>query len=350
MDFSCADIRALGGTVAQADIRVRNEDFRVDEALRFEPGGEGAHAWLRIEKYGKNTMDVARILARHAGVRAMDVGFAGQKDRHAVSAQWFSVSIGNGPGPDWDKLSEEGIRILAVTRHGKKLRRGQLAGNRFSIRLRNLRGDRGALVLRLRQISRYGVPNYFGPQRFGRDRENLRACARMFAVGERIRNRHRRGMLFSAARAWLFNRVLSRRVEAGTWDKPITGDILMFEDSRSRFLVASGDPGDDSRVRDLELHPTGPLWGEGSPETSAAVADLEREVAGAHVQFSAGLERAGLEADRRALRLAVKDLRFEFLADDDLQLDFFLRPGAFATTVLAELADTRDVSFTAVAL
>lgn len=343
-DYSCIDAPAFGGTIARARLRVRNEDFRVDEVLRFEPEGEGAHAWLRIEKSGKNTVDVARALARHAGVRVMDVGFAGQKDRHAVATQWFSVNLGKRAEPDWDAVATDGLKVLSTTRHGKKLRRGQLAGNRFCITLRNVRGDRTAMESRLEQIARCGVPNYFGAQRFGRNGENLRACASMFASGRRVGDRHRRGMFLSAARAWLFNRVLSRRVAEHTWNRALSGDILMFDDSRSRFAADAEGAREDPRLDRLELHPTGPLWGHGSPETASEVAILEHTVAREHALLSEGLIAAGLEADRRALRLSVKDLRYDFGGDDVLQIGFFLRAGAFATTVLGEIASTHDAS------
>lgn len=344
MDFSCADLRAYGETPLTAKLRDGNEDFRVDEVLRFEPEGAGGHVWLRIEKSGKNTVDVARTLARHAGVRTMDVGFAGQKDRYAIATQWFSVGLGNRTEPDWHALESDSLKVAAVTRHGKKLRRGQLSGNRFCITLRDVKGDRAALETRLEEISRAGVPNYFGPQRFGRDGANLRACARMFSSGRRTGNGHRRGMLLSAARAWLFNRVLSRRVGEKSWNRILDGDVLMFDDSRSRFVADAGIARDDPRFHRLELHPTGPLWGKGLLGSVAGVAALERAVVREHGLLSEGLEAAGIEADRRALRLAARELRHCFDGDDVLRLEFFLRAGAFATTVLAEIAGIFDAA------
>ncbi|MDX1513024.1 MAG: tRNA pseudouridine(13) synthase TruD [Gammaproteobacteria bacterium] len=339
LDFSTALFRAFGGPVARARTRDRNEDFRVDEVLRFEPDGEGDHAWLRIEKQALNTRDVARRLARHAGVKPVDVGFAGQKDRRAVARQWFSVNLSGLTEPDWRSLENECLRILAITRHGKKLRRGQLAGNRFLITLRDVEGDRAVLEALLGRVSVEGVPNYFGPQRFGRGDANIKACVNMVVNAERVRDRYRRGMYLSAGRAWIFNQVLSARVAGGTWNAGLPGDILMFDDSRGRFLADPDESTGDPRIPTLELHPTGPLWGRGSPETKADAGALERDVAGRYFPLCKGLEAAGLESDRRALRLKVQDLDYRMDETGVVELSFFLRAGAFATTVLAELFD-----------
>ena len=342
MDFSKPESRAYGAVSASASIRVRNDDFQVDEVLRFAPEGDGPHVWLQIEKSGLNTMDVAKALARHVGVRGADVGFAGQKDRHAVTRQWFSVNLGNRAEPDWHAAGNERFKVVSAIRHGKKLRRGQLLGNRFSLTLRNIVGNQAELESRLGQIAGGGVPNYFGPQRFGYDGRNLRACIDMFASGKRARDRYRRSMYLSAGRSWLFNRVLSQRVREGTWNRALVGDILMFDDSRSRFAAEDKNECNDPRLGTLDLHPTGPLWGKGSPETAFGPGALERAVALEYSQLSEGLETAGLESDRRPLRLSVKDLSHTFDADEALHIEFVLRAGAFATTVLGELVDWND--------
>lgn len=342
--FDLGTARAFGAPAAIASMRNRDEDFRVEEQLRFAPAGAGTHDWLLVEKRGLNTRDVVTRLARFAGVRAVDVGYAGQKDRYALTRQWFSVSASGREPRDWRTFDVEGVKVIEVTRHSKKLKRGQLLGNHFCVTLRGLKADRAGLENRIETIASSGVPNYFGPQRFGRGGANLIAAARMFSENRRVRDRHARGMYLSAARAHLFNQVLKNRVETGSWNRVLPGDLLMFDDSRSRF-AATGDEGDaDPRIARLDLHPTGPLWGKGPVETDGQVAELERQVASEHALLRDGLASAGLEADRRALRLAVRDLSYEFVDSDALLLSFTLRAGAYATTVLAELADVADAA------
>jgi tRNA pseudouridine13 synthase len=342
--FDLGLTHALGTPGATARIRVRPEDFSVDEALRFEPAGEGAHAWLRVEKRAMDTFHVAKLLARQANVRPLDVGYAGLKDRHAVTTQWFSVNLGGRADPDWCALDGEALKVLCVTRHAKKLRRGQIRENRFRITLRGIRGDRDALDACLKRIATCGVPNYFGPQRFGRDGANLERAVEMFSAGRRVRGRQARGMYLSAARAHIFNRVLCERVASGSWNRALNGDVLMFDDSRSRFPVEDDDATRDPRLDRLELHPTGPLWGRGSPDSAGAAAEIERRASADLGVLTAGLESAGLDADRRALRLAVREFAFEAVEDDALTLSFALRPGSFATAVLFEVAEVSDAA------
>ena len=191
--------RAFGEPVASCHIRKANADFQVSEQLGFELSGDGEHDYLQIEKDGANTAWVARGLAKHAGIAASDVGFAGLKDRHAVTKQWFSVRRPAGNKADWMKLDLTGVRVLQEGRHRRKLRRGAHAGNRFRVALRNLTETRGGLRERLAEIRDAGVPNYFGEQRFGRDGGNLGLAGDLFA-GRRL-SRGKRGMALSAARS-----------------------------------------------------------------------------------------------------------------------------------------------------
>jgi tRNA pseudouridine13 synthase len=164
---------AHGGPPVTGRIRVEPGDFRVDEELGFEPTGAGEHAFLLVEKIEANTEWVAKRLAGKAGVAPMNVGYAGLKDRHAITRQSFSVHLPGRPDPDWSALAIPGVRVLAASRHEKKLKRGAHRGNRFRIRVRDVDGDRGAVEQRLALIRERGVPNYFGEQRFGRDAGNI---------------------------------------------------------------------------------------------------------------------------------------------------------------------------------
>ena len=200
--FALDPPRAFGTPPARGRIRVEPEDFVVEELLDFAPAGDGPHLLLRVLKRGANTEWVARELARRAGCRPFEVGFAGLKDRHAVTTQWYTVPRGKGGAGDWQGLSGEGYRVLEAYAHRRKLPRGALAGNRFELRIRALEGDRAALVGRLAQLGELGAPDYFGPQRFGQGLSNLVRVA----AGD---YRTDRAFGLSAARSLIFNAVLA---------------------------------------------------------------------------------------------------------------------------------------------
>ena len=333
--------RAWGAPPLRVTLRRHPQDFRVDEELGFEPDGEGEHRFLRIEKVNANTAWVAGQLARFAGIDVRHVGYSGLKDRHALTRQWFSVQLPLRSSVDWTGLCVEGVRVLEVSANRRKLRRGVHRSNRFRIVLRDVRGETAPAAARLARISEDGVPNYFGEQRFGRDASNL-ALAEALMRGRRL-PRARRSLALSAARAWLFNHVLDRRVGDDSWRTLRAGDCAGLDGSGSVFAVERPDAELDRRAAARDVHPTGPLWGRGALSTSGEIEALERDVARQFAAFADGLARHGLEQQRRPLRVAVRDLAWQ--ADGDvLELSFRLTRGAFATVVLRELADYRDAA------
>lgn len=334
-------VRALpwahGGPPAHGRLRSAPEDFRVWEIPSFEPDGEGEHLLLRVRKRDANTHWVAGQLARFAGVPNGDSSYAGMKDRFAVTEQWFSLRLAGRPEPDWAAFELEGVEILERVRHRRKLKRGALRGNRFRLVIRELEGERSQLEDRLRTLAAQGVPNYFGEQRFGREDDNVARARQLFAgQGPRV-DRHKRGLYLSAARSHLFNQVLARRVEAGTWNRILPGDVMMLDGRRACFTAEPGDPALPGRLEGLEVHPTGPLWGRGQSMASDEAQALEAAVGAAEPEICAGLERAGMDQERRALRLVPAELSWEFPASDLLELEFSLPAGAYATVVLREL-------------
>lgn len=328
---------AFGKPVVAGQLRQRVEDFVVEERLGFEPTGEGQHVWLWVEKRESNSVEVAQDLAHFAGIRPQAAGFSGLKDRRAVTRQWFSLDLAGKPEPDWTQFDDELVSILRVTRHRKKLHRGVHRANRFAITLRDLRGDTASLDARLEQLKQYGVPNYFGEQRFGRDEDNLEWARRMFA-GEWIRNRHKRGLYLSAARSFLFNQLLSQRVSQGTWNVALDGDVMQLAGSHSIFVPDQIDDTIRQRIIEMDIHPTGPLWGRGELKTTGTVREQEAQLARDYPDFCQGLEQAGLKQERRSLRLAAGDLRWS-QQDGALRLDFELVAGAYATAVIRECVD-----------
>lgn len=161
-------------------LKAQNTDFKVDELMPVELSGEGEHLWLKIEKDGSNTDWVAQQLAKFAGLKSMAVSYAGMKDRHAVTTQWFSLHLPGMDDPDFSQLASDEFKILQQKRHDRKLKRGALSGNRFSIRIIELQGKLDSLDARLQQIKQQGVPNYFGEQRFGREMGNLFKAEKLF--------------------------------------------------------------------------------------------------------------------------------------------------------------------------
>ena len=324
---------AWGEPSCRGVIRQQAEDFQVDEVLGFDLSGAGEHVCLHIQKRHRNTAEVAQAIARLAGVKSRDVSYAGLKDRHAVTRQWFSVYLANKAEPDWRALASDDVEILATTRHQRKLRRGALQGNRFRLRIRDLQGACGALEERLAKIEAEGVPNYFGEQRFGR--ANLERASAMFEGRINVRDRGKRGIYLSAARSAIFNTVLSARVADGTWNRAQAGDMMMLAGTHSVFLAETLDDVIAERAQHHDIFPTGPLWGQGEPATRSDVAQLETRVAGQFELYCQGLAKAGMKQERRSLVLLPQALRWS-REDSSLLLEFFLPAGSYATAVLRE--------------
>lgn len=311
--------RAYPASGASATLKQFNEDFIVTELPLQTPGGEGEHLWLEVEKNGANTAFVAQQLAAAAGVQERDVGYAGLKDRHAITRQWFSLYLPKGDTPDLTPLAHPEFKVLAQRRHVKKLRPGDLQGNQFRIVLRDVAGDRGAIEANLAAAASQGVPNYFGAQRFGFDGGNVEQGRAMLAREIRVRNPKKRGLYLSAVRSFLFNEVLALRIQQGLWGRTLPGDVL-----------------DDAGG------PTGPLWGRGRVATTDEAQALENGVAERHAVLCDGLEHAGLEQERRALVARPAALAWDWPQADQLVLSFTLPAGTYATSVLEEILRTTE--------
>jgi tRNA pseudouridine13 synthase len=329
---------AYGSAPARGRIRVAPEDFIVREWLGFAPDGEGDHWLLTVRKRGANTHWVAKQLGRLAKIPPRDVGFAGLKDRNAITEQAFTIPVRSAIGSDWIGVTGDGFEVINAVRHRRKLKRGALRANDFEIIVREFSGDAAALANRVESIAAAGVPNYFGPQRFGIDGGNLTRAQQWFSGAIDLQDRFERSFALSAARSAIFNAVLARRVTEGTWNQLQAGDIANLDGSNSIFAVDAPDDVLVERCRQLDIHPSGPLWGRGELATQGSVAQLEQQVANHYDVFAGGLTKAGLDQERRALRMRVSDLSWSIDADR-LTLKFRLPRGTFATTVLHELLD-----------
>ena len=316
-------------------IRTVPEDFIVYENLGFEPSGDGEHVYLQIQKTGENTDYVARQLARFANVRQRDIGYAGLKDRHAVTTQWFSVWLPGLSEPDWLAFTTENIHVLHTVRHARKLRRGVLSGNSFNITVRDWQGDQLKTVEQLSSIKENGIANYYGEQRFGNQGQNVNKALAMF-MGMKV-GREQRSLYLSAARSFLFNQILGERVTTGNWNQALAGDTYMFDGSHSSFKSQMPDTEILRRLETKSIHPTGVLWGKGEIGVSADALAIEQKVIETNCELAQGLVACGVEKSRRTLRVNVDNLEWEFSNQTTLQLKFTLPAGSYATSLLREI-------------
>jgi tRNA pseudouridine13 synthase len=315
-----------------ARIRVEPEDFRVEEIPLYPPSGEGDHTFVRVEKRLRTTEQVADELARAAGVRARDVGYAGRKDRVAVATQWLSV-----PGLEIDRalgMEFEGIRVLEAVAHGHKLRTGQLRANRFEICVREV-DDAGCAAAQrnFELLCEAGMANYFGSQRFGHGGRNISFGLRLLLGKARSKDRRKARFAISALQAAVFNDVLDAR-PIGIGELEL-GDVAMLGTSGGQFLVedcAIEQPRADS----FEISPTGPIFGTKVIEPAGAVARREQQALEGRgvdlekIEIPRGIRLRGA---RRSLRIRPAGTRFQKTADG-FQLDFELPPGSYATVLL----------------
>jgi len=368
----------FGAALFRATLKGSPEDFTVHERLDIALDGAGEHLWLHIEKRGLDTWAVRDALAQAFGCTERDVGHAGLKDRHAVTRQWLSVRSGADPDADaahiaalvealgegeGERPGAPSLRVLHSARHGRKLRIGAHRGNTFRIVLRHLTDPAGnplpggaggeapaetlaaALQQRVEQLRALGCPNRIGEQRFGRGGGNLPAARALLGGTARQRQRltrRRRGLLLSAARSHLFNRVLDARIQRGDWHTLLPGEPAMLHGSRSCFVPEPDDADLPERLASLDVSPTGPLPGRGPSLARDACARFEHEVLSDETALIDGLSEAGVEVGRRALRVAVPDLTVEPRLDDgQVVFRFSLPPGSFATSLIELFGATR---------
>ncbi|MDR0965458.1 MAG: tRNA pseudouridine(13) synthase TruD [Myxococcales bacterium] len=358
---------ALPGTGGQ--LRVAPEDFEVEELPAYEPSGEGDHLFLWIEKRDRTTREVAQALARRLGISERDVGYAGLKDKRALTRQFFSVpgfpsadgwceriaqALGALPGgvhPNEDPierarrdLTDHGFRVVFHEHHSNKLKTGHLRGNRFRIRLREVHPDaleRAQAIAAA--LAKSGLPNAFGPQRFGRDGQNAR-LGRGLVLGEnrpeliRVRrDRFLRRLCVSAFQSLLFNRVLTERIAEGLFDQAIEGDLMKKLDTGGLFTSANAGE-DTPRVARFEISPTGPIFGHRMMRPASSAWQREQRVLqseGIELASFAPLKADG-EGSRRPMRIPIAlDVKAD--AEGELVLTFDLPKGAFATVLLREV-------------
>jgi tRNA pseudouridine13 synthase len=331
-------------------IKSTPEDFVVEEIPLYVASGEGDHLYLRFTKRNLPTDIAVRMISRALDVNARDVGVAGLKDKVGVTTQTISVPLGRDAAALEGRaraLALDGITIHEARRHTNKLRTGHLAGNRFTIVIRNIDEARVAdVVSAFEKVGREGAPNAFGVQRFGRDKDNA-ARAQAWLRGEWAgpRDGRARRFLWSSLQSAIFNDVLARRVADGSWLTPLEGDVLQKEDSGGIF-VCEDVAADRERVARGEVTLTGPMVGIKMKPPAGAPLALEREVT--DKWLGEGFDLATLrqlgEGARRPLRTLVSELRIEATDRGEqppgVRVCFVLPKGSYATTVLATAVDS----------
>lgn len=362
--YVTGEVPGIGGIVKR-----RLDDFLVDEIPAYEPSGEGDHLYLVIEKRSRTTNDAVRLLSRHFGVSMRDVGYAGLKDKHAITRQ--TLSLEHADESRVDSFEDEGIKILGVSRHTNKLRRGHLRGNRFVVKIRDVEPSN---VLRARQImnilERDGVPNFFGEQRFGYrhnghllgwmlikedwdtfldemlggydpqeprrnaearaayDEGNFHKALKRWSTSHRFERQavgtlsrgapahdainaideSQRGLLISAFQSALFNYILNDRIARGLFAQLMPGDIAQRHDSRGVFHIRNAEV-EQPRCDRLEISPTIAMWGRDLERPAPPMGDWERAVLDWAEVAPEELETGVYQptGTRRACRMIIRD-------------------------------------------
>lgn len=377
LPFLTADLPGVGGV-----IKARPEDFFVEELPAYEAGGSGTHTYALIEKKGLGTREALDRLARALNIARRDIGVAGLKDAHAVARQW--ISIEHVPPPRLEQLSVPGVRIVRTSRHTNKLKPGHLRGNRFVIRLRRLalpldEATRTAGAV-LAVLSRRGVPNYFGPQRFGSHQDNhllgraiahndaegfvdsllgrpqesmdspavlearslyeqgryeeafkawpgpfteQRRALRAIITGKGKKKRafftvdkHLKGLFISAYQSDVFNRVLAARMP--DIDKLLLGDMAYKHANGACFRVEQPEA-EQPRCDSFEISPTGPLLGQRTTRLTGPAGEIENPILAAENLGDSEfgqMKRLGARGGRRPLRFQPRDASLTSGQDD----------------------------------
>ncbi|WP_114784880.1 tRNA pseudouridine(13) synthase TruD [Vibrio tetraodonis] len=317
-------------------LKVEPEHFQVSEDLGFGFSGEGEHLMVRIRKTGENTSFVANELAKACGVKSKDVSWAGLKDRHAVTEQWLSVHLPKGGEPSLSSFLTQypSIEVIETRRHNKKLRPGDLVGNHFSITLTEV-SDVEDVTQRLQAISLHGVPNYFGSQRFGNQGNNLGEARRWGRENVRTRNQNKRSLYLSAARSWIFNTIVSKRIEKSLFDQAVEGDCLLTDEgivlAETQKLVALNES-----IREGSVSITAALAGDNELPTVSDGLLIEQPQLDVEPDLMALIRGNRMRHERRSIVLKPQDLTWS-VDRDSVKLDFSLDAGCFATALIREL-------------
>ena len=335
LPFLTTTISGIGGV-----IRREPEDFRVEERPLYWPVGQGEHLYVRVTKRGLSTPDMVSYFASALGVKARCIGVAGLKDAHAVTTQMVSIQGIREDAVSRLRADERIVGIEVLGWHRNRLRTGHHAGNIFHLVVRDIApGASESIGAVLDELSRRGMPNYFGPQRQGRSGLNYEQGAAL------LRDERRRAQMPRQQRLWflhayqsfLFNRVVAARI--GRIDRVLPGDWAVKHINGACFQVEDAEV-EQKRADQFEISPTGPLFGSRAPWATGEPGELERTVMAQFGETPESLSRAaaacGFRGERRPLRVRLDNLNWS-VDGSTLTLSFGLAPGGYATSVLREL-------------
>ncbi|NKB32020.1 MAG: tRNA pseudouridine(13) synthase TruD [Pseudomonadales bacterium] len=334
-----------------AKLKQKFSDFTVTEDLGFELTGSGEHLYLQVKKTNLSTIEVAKKLASSTQQKVAAVGYAGMKDRRGECTQWFSVPLESNNTSLLSNFEKDNLQIVSTQRNSRKLKIGSHKLNHFEITLRECSGNKEEFETNLARITEFGIPNYFGQQRFGRELSNLHQLSEVIqeatdSHSSKSKKRFKRSMVISAARAYLFNQLLSERISKNNWNKYLSGDVLNLNGTDRNFVVDQAGWTDSlaERLRTFDIHITGPLPGAIDPKdryiSSAEAADMEDAVLEEFSVIIESLGNLGAKASRRPLRFTAEKIDWSWLDDRTLKLEFALRRGAYATSLLREICIT----------
>ena len=350
-------------------IKEHPEDFIVEEIPLYEPCGSGEHVYLSVRKTNLSHDALLNVVARALNVSTRAIGYAGRKDLYATTTQLLSAHL---PGIDVEILNGIGnVELLCQSRHTNKLRLGHLLGNRFKIRIRGVDAAHVGLIQeRMVRFSTEGMPNAFGPQRFGNHKNNHHRGKALLmedwdqlielleggdeVLAQRVAQRRSRGVIakplrklwVNALQSAIFNGVLEQRIADGTWNTPLIGDLVCKHGARGRTFEATTEEIDSvefqSRVDLVEISPTGPMWGKKMREPAGDVFDKEMAVLksfGLTQSQFATTKQYGTGA-RRPLRVPVDNTEVTEGGDERgsfVLAQFELPAGSYATTLIESL-------------
>lgn len=322
-------------------LKAEFSDFIVRENLGYDLSGEGEFVAVKIRKTDANTLFVGEKLAEFVGISAKNMGYAGLKDRHAITEQWFCLHLPGKETPDFSQFQLDGVEVLEVTRHNRKIRTGSLDGNEFELLLRDVT-ETDELNQRLNALQAVGFPNYFTEQRFGRDGHNLTAALR-WAKGEiKVKDRKKRGFYLSAARSEIFNLIVSDRIQKGAIDCVLENDAMQLSGSNSWFSAQAHELDElNKRLKSGDILLTAALIGEES--LSKTCCDLERNIIEQHQSLLNLMKQERMNSARRAMLAKPQNLHWQF-EPEGLRLRFYLTAGSYATGLVRELVKLSENS------
>lgn len=329
----------LGKPQQAGRLKAEFADFIVKEELGYSLAGEGEFVAVKVRKTNANTVFVGEKLAEFAGISAKNMSYAGLKDRHAITEQWFCLHLAGKATPDFSQFQLDDVEILEITRHNRKIRVGSLDGNHFELLLRDV-VESDELTLRLDRLQAVGFPNYFTEQRFGRDGYNLTQAQRWAAGEIQVNDRKKRSFYLSAARSEIFNLIVSDRIAAGLVDQVLEHDIVQLAGSNSWFVAQTNELEElNKRLDSGDILLTAALIGENSLEQT--VSERERAIVAEQTLLLNLMKKARMNAARRAMLCKPENLRWQF-EPEGLRLQFFLPAGSYATGLVRELMTIKE--------